>query len=121
MDTLELLGEDGKVSGLRVVSLDWSKGRPERIEGSEQELPAQLVLVATGFTGPEGGIFEAFGVQVREERGGLRPVVRESGHRAEAAGQVYVAGDARNGSSLVVSAIADGLACATELADALGL
>ena len=105
IDTREVLGEDGQVTGLRVVSLDWSSGKPERLEETERVLPAQLVLIAMGFTGPEESLFEAFGIGAR------------TGHRAETSHgtPVYLAGDCRMGSSLVVRAIADGLACAEEL------
>ena len=115
-DTREvLLDESGSVRGVRVVDLDWSGGRPEAVEGSERDLAAQLVLVACGFTGPERGALEALGVTVGER--GLPSCVE--GHRAS--GSVYVAGDARTGSSLVVSAIADAMACAGEVASGLGL
>lgn len=109
VDTLEVLVDDGAVTGLRVAALDWSGGRPERIESSEQVLPAQLVLIAMGFTGPEAAVFEALGVEVP---------ARGAAHRASE--QVWLAGDCRSGSSLVVNAIADGLACAAEVAAALG-
>ena len=60
VDTLEvLLDKKGAAAGLRVVDLDWSAGKPERIAGSEHEVPAQLVLIACGFTGPEHGVFDA--------------------------------------------------------------
>ena len=109
VDTLEVLAADGAVTGLRVASLDWTGGRPERIEGSEQVLPAQLVLIAMGFTGPEAAVFEAFGLDI-PERGAM--------HRA--ADKVWLAGDCRSGSSLVVNAIADGITCAAEVAGVLG-
>jgi glutamate synthase (NADPH/NADH) small chain len=109
VDTLEVLVADGAVTGLRVASLDWSNGRPERIEGSERTLPAQLVLIAMGFAGPEAAVFEALGVEMPG---------RGSAHRA--GDRVWLAGDCRSGSSLVVNAIADGLACAAEVAAALG-
>ena len=65
VDTLEvLLDKKGAAAGLRVVDLDWSAGKPERIAGSEHEVPAQLVLIACGFTGPEHGVFDAVGVPV---------------------------------------------------------
>jgi len=122
-DTLEVIaGEGGGVSGLRVASLDWSGGRPQRIEGSERILPAQLVLLAMGFTGPERSVLDSLGVEVADVRGGARPVTADvSGHLARSSGEtpVYVAGDARNGSTLVVTAISDGLACANEVAAAL--
>ena len=127
-DTLEVL-DDGKgnVAGLRVVSLDWSHGKPERIAGSERELKAQLVLLAMGFTGPERSVFDALGVQMAEKGRPLPVMVEPGRHRAarevSAAGEakVFAAGDARNGSSLVVTAIADGLSCAAEVAEELGL
>ena len=52
-DTVEVLGEEGHVTGLRVVTLDWSQGAPQRQMDTERVMPAQLVLIACGFTGPE--------------------------------------------------------------------
>lgn len=140
VDTLEvLLDRDGSARGLHVVRLDWSRGKPERIEGSDEEVPAQLVLLAMGFTGPDAAVYQALGCEVAQVRDGVRPVV-VAGHRvapadAAAAGDgsdgagvsasvvgaraVFATGDARTGSSLVVNAIADGLACAAEVAEAL--
>ena len=129
IDTLEVeLDAKGAAKALRVVDLDWSAGKPERVAGSEREVPAQLVLIACGFTGPEHSVFDALNVPVATS-GRPLPVMAESGlHRAarvgdaaEGAAPVYVAGDARNGSSLVVSAMADALACAREVAGDLGL
>ncbi|MGI6754542.1 MAG: glutamate synthase subunit beta [Atopobiaceae bacterium] len=127
---------DGHVTGLRVVTLDWSGGKPQPLPETERVIPAQFVLLAMGFTGPEQALFDALGVQVSSERG-VRPKVEPRTHKAlrqaadnvsatSAAGalgekSIYVAGDARTGSSLVVSAIADGLACAAEVAADLGL
>ena len=127
VDTLEVeRDEAGTAKALRVVDLDWSAGKPERKMETEREVPAQLVLIACGFTGPEKSVFEAVGVPVAE-KGRPLPVMAEPGkHRcartdgAEGA-PVYAAGDARNGSSLVVSAMADALACAGEVAAVLGL
>ena len=120
VDTLEvLLGADGAVRGLRVADVDWSGGRPERVAGSEREIAAQLVLVACGFVGPERGVLDAFGVGAGPR--GL-PAVTAGSHRAATEGTpVYVAGDVRTGSSLVVSAIADAMTCASEVAAELGL
>lgn len=129
VDTLEvLLDKKGAAAGLRVVDLDWSAGKPERIAGSEHEVPAQLVLIACGFTGPERSVFEAVGVPVATAGRPLPVMVAEGSHLAARvdgvaadAAPMYVAGDARNGSSLVVSAMADALACAAEVAEALEL
>ena len=98
-ETLEVLGDAGRVSGLRVVSLDWSDSRPRRIVGTERVLDAQLVLIAMGFVGPQREVLDALG--------------------AESNPQVFVAGDALTGPSLVVSAIASGLACAARVATSL--
>ena len=124
VDTREvLLDEAGRVRGLTLVDLDWSGGRPEGVAGSEREVPAQLVLVACGFVGPERAVLDALGVAVGER--GLP--VAAGGHRASAAAgaeggaPVFLAGDARTGSSLVVSAIADAMACVDEVARELGL
>lgn len=129
VDTLEvLLDKKGAAAGLRVVDLDWSAGKPERIAGSEHEVPAQLVLIACGFTGPEHGVFDAVDVPIATAGRPLPVMASEDSHLAARvdgvaadAAPVYVAGDARNGSSLVVSAMADALACAAEVAEALGL
>ena len=121
VDTREvLLDAAGAVRGLLVADLDWSEDRPRPVAGSEREIPAQLVLVACGFVGPERGVLDAFGVRAGER--GL-PVCAEGTHQVRTAGEtpVFVAGDVRTGSSLVVSAIADAMACAGEVAATLGL
>lgn len=121
-DTVEVLQEDGKVTGLRIVSLDWSNGAPERLMDTEYTLPAQLVLLACGFNGPERSIYDAFGAQTCEGSrvrpimvGDTHRVVLEDDSHAQSV-PVYAAGDARIGSSLVVTSLADGLACAKEVA-----
>ena len=127
VDTLEVLrDEKGAVSGIRVVDLDWSAGRPERRMETERVMGAQLVLIACGFTGPKADVLSALGVELAHEGRPLPVMVCRCSHRAageKRAGKasVYVAGDARNGSSLVVSAIADAMACASEVAAELGL
>ena len=122
VDTLEVLTDGDGVSGLRVASLDWSSGKPVRVEGRERVLPAQLVLLAMGFVGPETDVYDACGVPCADD-GRHLPVMQAGTHRAagEQVVPVFVAGDCRTGSSLVVNAIADGLACAGEIAETLGL
>ena len=129
VDTREILfDETGAVRGLDVVSLDWSHGKPERVEGSERVVPAQLVLIACGFTGPEKSVFGAFDVKMAEKGRPLPVMEAPSSHRCVLAGEdtaaatpVFAAGDARNGSTLVVTSMADALACAGEVAGTLGL
>ena len=109
VSTVEFLGDDaGGVRGLRVVEVDMSGGRPEPVAGTEREIPAQLVLLAMGFTGvPREGIVEQLGVSV-DDRGRV-----ERGEEFETAVPgVFVAGDAGRGQSLIVWAIAEGRSCA---------
>ena len=135
IDTLEVrLDDAGAVRALDVVDLDWSAGKPDRKMETEREVPAQLVLIACGFTGPEKSVFDALEVPVAEKGRPLPVMGRKGGHRCARTGAaadaafagevstpVYAAGDARNGSSLVVSAMADALACVKEVAADLGL
>jgi glutamate synthase (NADPH/NADH) small chain len=106
VSTQEFLGdEDGHVSGLRLVEVD-AKFQP--IEGTEREIPAQLVLFAMGFTGPERpGLIEQLGVDL-DERGNVK---RDASYASSVDG-VFVAGDAGRGQSLIVWAIAEGRAAA---------
>ncbi len=127
-DTLRVeVDEQGAVCGVTVARVAWRDGRPERVPGTEETLPAQLVLVACGFTGPETTVLDAFDIAVTgAERGRARPQLAEDGYRCVTHGNadgpaIFACGDARTGSSLVVSAIADAMACAQTVAEALGL
>ena len=87
INTLEFLGENGKVTGVKVQEIEWKPnpegGRPLMVEKNEPEIiKADLVLLAMGFLKPE------------------HPEYPEN---------VFVCGDAANGASLVVRAIASGL------------
>jgi glutamate synthase (NADPH) small chain len=106
VSTQEFLGdEQGNVKALRLVEVD-EKFQP--IEGTEHEIPAQLVLLAMGFVGPEReGLLEQLGVEL-DERGNI---VRDASYASTVDG-VFVAGDAGRGQSLIVWAIAEGRAAA---------
>jgi glutamate synthase (NADPH/NADH) small chain len=100
-----LADEQGNVRALRVIEVD-AKFQP--IEGTEHEIPAELVLLAMGFVGPEReGLVEQLGVEL-DERGN---VVRDRSYASSVDG-VFVAGDAGRGQSLIVWAIAEGRAAA---------
>ncbi|GAB3598777.1 glutamate synthase subunit beta [Angustibacter peucedani] len=107
--TSELLADDeGRVRALRLQEVELVGGRPTPVEGTEREIPAQLVLLAMGFTGPEpDGVVAQLGVEL-DERGN----VRRDGTFATTVPGVFVAGDAGRGQSLIVWAIAEGRACA---------
>jgi glutamate synthase (NADPH) small chain len=106
VSTQEFLGDDdGHVSGLRLVEVD-SSFQP--VAGTEREIPAQLVLFAMGFTGPERpGLVEQLGVEL-DARGN---VARDASYASSVEG-VFVAGDVGRGQSLIVWAIAEGRAAA---------
>ena len=87
INTLEFLGEEGRLTGVRVQEIDWvpnpEGGRPVMVEkGSPEVIKAELVLLAMGFLKPEHPQYPR---------------------------NVFVCGDAANGASLVVRAIASGL------------
>ncbi len=109
VSTQEFLGdEDGNVRALRLVEVVFEDGKVTEIEGTEREIPAQLVLFAMGFTGPEtDGLVEQLGPDL-DERGNI---ARDSAYMTTVDG-VFVAGDAGRGQSLIVWAIAEGRACA---------
>ena len=86
----------------------WSAGRFEPVEGTERSIPAELVLLAMGFTGPQQpGLVEQLGVDL-DPRGN---VARDGDFMTSVPG-VFVAGDAGRGQSLIVWAIAEGRAAA---------
>jgi glutamate synthase (NADPH/NADH) small chain len=109
VSTKQFLGdESGNVRALQLVEVVFEAGRFTEVEGSEREIPAELVLFAMGFTGPEQpGLIEQLGVDL-DERGN----VRRDGRYASSVDGVFVAGDAGRGQSLIVWAIAEGRAAA---------
>ncbi|MDH4158830.1 MAG: glutamate synthase subunit beta [Actinomycetota bacterium] len=101
-------GADGRVSGLELVDVELDGRTPVPVAGTERTLPADLVLLALGFTGPEADLLGCDGLSLTA-RGVL---ARDSGYATSEPG-VFVAGDAGRGQSLVVWAIAEGRACAS--------
>lgn len=112
VSTVELLGdEDGQVKGLTVVDVEQVDGRFVPVAGTERVLPAQLVVLALGFVGPErDGLADQLGLTT-DGRGSF---VREDDFSTTAPG-VFVAGDCGRGQSLVVWAIAEGRAAAASV------
>jgi glutamate synthase (NADPH/NADH) small chain len=76
--TKQFIGEGGKLRALKTVKLEWKDGKPSEVPGSEQELPADLVLLAMGFVSPVQSMLEEFGVQ-KDARG-----QRQGRHRGRA-------------------------------------
>src|SRR6266849_1584398 len=106
---------DGQVKELHTVDVDWVKGDngalfPKKVPGTEKIWPADLVLLAMGFLGPEDVILEELGVQ-RDARSNAQA---EYGKFATSVKGVFAAGDMRRGQSLVVWAINEGRGAASE-------
>lgn len=98
----------GNVRALLIHEVEMVDGRFVKVEGSDRELPADLVFLAMGFTGPETGSWlDQLGVDI-DERGNL---VRDAAYMSNVDG-IFVAGDMGRGQSLIVWAIAEGRACA---------
>jgi glutamate synthase (NADPH/NADH) small chain len=104
------LGDDhGQVKAIEVVKVEWQKddkGRitPVQISGTEKVIPAQLVLLAMGFLGPEDTVVNQLGVE-RDEQSNAKA---EYGKYATSVKGVFAAGDMRRGQSLIVWAINEG-------------
>ncbi len=108
--TVEFLSNAaGEVRAIRVAETEYIDGRRVPKSGTEREIPADLVLLALGFTGPEcETIHRQLSVPL-EEKGSIE---RDATYATSEPG-VYVAGDAGRGQSLIVWAIAEGRAAAS--------
>jgi glutamate synthase (NADPH/NADH) small chain len=101
--------ENGKLTGLKLVETEFINGKFEPIPGSEKVIPADLVFLAMGFTGPEKSeLLNQLEVTL-DERGNI---IRDENYATAAEG-VYVCGDAGRGQSLIVWAIAEGRSAAS--------
>lgn len=110
--TVEFLGNDaGEVRALVVAETEFVDGRRVPKKGTEREIPADLVLIAMGFTGPERDALEA---QLQTRFTPRGNVERDGAFQSTAPG-VFVAGDAGRGQSLIVWAIAEGRSVAAEV------
>jgi glutamate synthase (NADPH) small chain len=108
VNTRRLIGEDGRVTAIETVDIDWihvAGSRPELKEqpGTEKTFPADLVLIAMGFIGPEQPLPTAFGCKI-DGRGNI---VHDDDMMTTVPG-VFAAGDCSRGQSLVVWAIREG-------------
>src|SRR5207245_573899 len=103
------LGDDeGAVRALRAHEVEMVDGRFVKVEGTDFELPCELVLLAMGFVGPQReGLLEQLGVEL-DARGN---VARDDRFMTNLPG-VFAAGDMGRGQSLIVWAIAEGRSCA---------
>jgi glutamate synthase (NADPH) small chain len=109
VNTKAFLGDElGRVRALRLVQVESADRGFAEVEGTEREIPAQLVLLAMGFLGPQShGVVEQLGVEL-DERSNIK---RDRTFMTSVPG-VFVAGDAGRGQSLIVWAIAEGRSAA---------
>ncbi|MHA7156075.1 glutamate synthase subunit beta [Arthrobacter sp. TMN-50] len=106
--TVEFVGENGKLAAIRVAETEFVNGRRVPKAGTERDIPADLVFLSLGFTGPErAGITE----QVQAEFDEHGNIGRDGYYMTNTPG-IFAAGDAGRGQSLIVWAIAEGRACA---------
>ena len=114
MMTKKFIGENGQLTSVEVSQVEWVKqdGRfiPVPVAGSEELLPADLVLLAMGFLGPEDALLKALDVE-QDARSNIKADQKSYQTSVE---KVFAAGDARRGQSLVVWAINEGRAAARE-------
>ncbi len=110
--------DEDRVTAVVAVRVEWKKDevtgatKMVEMEGTEFEIPADLVLFAMGFTGPvTAGLVEGLGLQVDQRGNVAAPTEGDNSYRTSDA-QVFAAGDMRRGQSLVVWAIREGRQCA---------
>jgi glutamate synthase (NADPH/NADH) small chain len=107
--------ENGNVKAVHVVNVEWKKDDkgnfgPQKVPGTERVLPAQLVLLAMGFLGPEQPLLDALNV----ERDARTNIKAEHEKYTTSLPGVFAAGDCRRGQSLVVWAFNEGRGAARE-------
>jgi glutamate synthase (NADPH/NADH) small chain len=110
VSTTEFAGdEQGRVRALKLTEVRLENGRFAPVPGTGREIPAQLVLLAMGFTGPEqdNGLVGQLSLEL-DERGNVK---RDADYKTNVP-NVFVAGDAGRGQSLIVWAIAEGRSAA---------
>ena len=114
--TKRAIGENGKLTGLECVRVEWTGGRMQEIPGSEFTLKADLILLAMGFVGPrKAGLLAQAGVDL-DARGNVAANTQD--YRTSDP-QIFACGDMRRGQSLVVWAIREGRQAARSVDEAL--
>jgi len=114
VQTRRAIGEDGKITALECVRVEWQVGdggqmKLVEVPGSEFTLKADLVLLAMGFVGPrKPGFVEQAGVEL-DPRGNVKASLTDYKTSKD---KVFACGDMRRGQSLVVWAIREGRQCA---------
>ena len=107
ISTKEFVADKGKVKALKTVQIEFKDGKLTEVAGTEKEWPADLVLLAMGFTNPLASVLDAFGID-KDARGNAKATTDGAGCYATNVDKVFAAGDMRRGQSLVVWAIREG-------------
>lgn len=108
-------GEDGKVKGVNINRVEWTKGvsggwEMKPVEGSNQFFPADLVLLSMGFLGPDDRLFES-----EVELDPRKNIKTPKGEYNTNIPGVFASGDCRRGQSLIVWGINEGRMCARQV------
>lgn len=109
--TKEFTGNNGKLTGIKAVRVEFKDGKMSEVPGSEFEMKADLVFLAMGFVSPAQKVLDAFGVE-KDTRGNVKASTEGAGCYMTNMNKVFAAGDMRRGQSLVVWAIREGRQCA---------
>ena len=104
-------GGNGRIKAVRTVDVSFNDGKFEEVPGSEREWPADLVLLAMGFLGPEYAVSDPLGLAY-DKRSNYQAAY---GLYQTSVDKVFAAGDCRRGQSLVVWAINEGREAAREI------
>ena len=118
ISTEEFIGNSaGQLTALKIVETKYVDGKFEKVPGTSRDLPADMVLLAMGFTGPEKNeLVKALELKL-DSRGNI---ARDNSYRTNV-DSVYICGDAGRGQSLIVWAIAEGRSAASAVdADLMG-
>lgn len=109
--TTEFMRGEGRnsqgVKAVKTVRVEWQNGQMTPVPGTEQDVRADLVLLAMGFVSPVGSVLEAFRAE-RDARGNANATTASRQGYATNVPGVFAAGDMRRGQSLVVWAIREG-------------
>jgi len=106
ISTKAFVGKNGQLTSLKTVHVEMKDGKLSEVAGTEKDYPADMVLLAMGFTNPVASVLEAFGVD-KDNRGNAKAHTEEGGYITNVP-KVFAAGDMRRGQSLVVWAIREG-------------
>lgn len=115
----EFIGKNGHVNKLRICQVNWKQQGaqlvPEEIPNTEEIIPAQLVLLAMGFTGTEQKLIDEFKIA----KSAQNTIAASEDDFATSIPKVFACGDSRRGQSLVVWAISEGRRCAQAVTEFL--